>query len=109
MLAIVSHNYIVLTFSRISAGVASGLISTSIMVYMSEVSMPQFRGTLLSSFSFFFALGQAFLAIGLKILNDSNPMAFRNMFYSEFVFAGIWMVPMIMLPESPGKPSDFPK
>lgn len=65
--------------------------------------MPQFRGTLLGSFSLFFALGQAFLSIGLKILNDTNRMAFRNMFYSEFVFFGLWIVPMIYLPESPGK------
>lgn len=103
VIAIVSQDWTHLVGSRICAGVASGLISTSIMTYLSEIAMPQFRGTLLGSFSFFFALGQAFLAIGLKVLNDTNPMAFRNLFYSEFVFAGLWMGPMLYLPESPGE------
>lgn len=65
--------------------------------------MPQFRGTLLGSFSLFFALGQLALAVGMKILNDANPMAFRNMFYSEFVFLALWIGPLIYIPESPGK------
>lgn len=73
------------------------------MVYLSEVSMPQFRGTLLGSFSLFFALGQLALAVGMKILNDTNPMAFRNMFYSEFVFLALWIGPLIYIPESPGE------
>lgn len=103
IIASVAQDWKQLVGSRVCAGVASGLISTSIMTYLSEIAMPQFRGTLLSAFSFFFALGQAFLAIGLKILNDTKPMAFRNMFYSEFVFAGLWMFPMLYLPESPGK------
>lgn len=63
--------------------------------------MPQFRGALLGSFSLFYAIGQLFLAVGLKILNDTMPMQFRNMFYSEFVFFGLWLVPMVFLPESP--------
>ncbi|KAI8308017.1 Alpha-glucosides permease MPH3 [Colletotrichum sp. SAR11_59] len=60
-----------------------------------------FRGALLGSFSLPFSLGQAFLAIGLKILEDTNPMHFRNIFYSEFVFCGLWIMPMLFLPESP--------
>lgn len=65
--------------------------------------MPQFRGTLLSAFSMAFALGQLFLAIGLKVLEDVTPEKFRNLFYSEFLFAGVWLIPMLYLPESPGK------
>lgn len=87
--------------SRLVAGCAGGIIATSIMVYMSEMAMPQFRGTLLSAFSMAFALGQLFLAIGLKVLEDATPAQFRNLFYSEFLFAGIWLIPMIYLPESP--------
>lgn len=80
---------------------ATGLISSSIMIYLSETAMPQFRGALLGSFSFLYALGQVFLAVGLKILNDTSPMQFRNMFYSEFVFCGLWIFPMLYLPETP--------
>ncbi|KAI8224198.1 Alpha-glucosides permease MPH3 [Colletotrichum sp. SAR 10_86] len=83
------------------AGCAGGMMGTSVMVYMSEIAMPQFRGALLGSFSLAFSLGQVFLAIGLKILEDTNPMHFRNIFYSEFVFCGLWIIPMLLLPESP--------
>lgn len=72
------------------------------MIYMSETAMPQFRGALLASFSLFMAIGQLFMAVGLKILEDTTPMKFRNIFYSEFVLFGFWLIPMIYLPESPG-------
>ncbi|KAF5501311.1 Alpha-glucosides permease MPH3 [Colletotrichum siamense] len=101
IVAIISKDWIVLLVARLIAGCAGGMMGTSVMVYMSEIAMPQFRGALLGSFSLAFSLGQVFLAIGLKILEDSNPMHFRNIFYSEFVFCGLWIMPMLFLPESP--------
>ncbi|KAF0320270.1 MFS hexose transporter [Colletotrichum asianum] len=101
IVAIISKNWIVLLVARLIAGCAGGMMGNSVMVYMSEISMPQFRGALLGSFSLAFSLGQVFLAIGLKILEDTNPMHFRNIFYSEFVFCGLWIMPMLFLPESP--------
>lgn len=77
-------------------------MGTSCMVYMSEVALPQFRGALLAAFSMAFALGQVFLAVGLKVLNETEPMQFRRMFYSEFIFTGLWLIPMLYVPESPG-------
>lgn len=76
-------------------------MGTAVMVYMSEIAMPQFRGALLSAFSLGFALGQVFLAIGFKVLQDTTPMLFRNAFYSEFVFTGLWLLCLVWLPESP--------
>lgn len=70
---------------------------------MSEIALPQFRGALLAAFSLAFALGQVFLAVGLKVLEEVNPMKFRHMFYSEFVFTGLWLMCVLYLPESPGK------
>ena len=102
ILEIVAKDWIVLLLSRLCSGCAGGLIGTSMMIYMSEISLPQFRGALLGSFSLTLALGQMFLAFGLKILEVTNEMAFRNMFYSEFVFLGFWLIPVILLPESPG-------
>lgn len=64
--------------------------------------MPQFRGALLGSFSLFFAIGQLFLAVGLKVLQDTTPLQFRRIFYSEFTFLGLWLIPMLYLPETPG-------
>jgi MFS family permease len=101
VLELVAKEWIVLLISRLASGCASGFVATAVVVYMSEISMPQFRGALLGCFSLSFALGQVFLAIGLKVLQDTKPMAFRNIFYSEFVFFGLWMIPMLYLPESP--------
>lgn len=78
-------------------------MGTSCMVYMSEMALPQFRGALLAAFSMAFALGQVFLAVGLKVLEETNPLKFRHMFYSEFVFTGLWLMCVLYLPESPGK------
>jgi hypothetical protein len=77
------------------------------MVYMSEIALPQFRGALLAAFSMAFALGQVFLALGLKVLEETEPMEFRRMFYSEFVFTGLWLISMVAIPESPGSSARF--
>ena len=103
MTSIVAKDWRVYTVARILSGFAGGFIGTTIMVYLSEIALPQFRGTLLSSFALAMTLGQVFLAIGLKVLNDTNPLAFRNIFYAEFVFFGLWMITVLLLPESPGK------
>jgi hypothetical protein len=55
--------------AKITNGIASGLIGTSVLSYASEISMPQMRGTILSAYAFFFALGQLACAIGLDIIN----------------------------------------
>ncbi|KAM0334488.1 hypothetical protein ACHAQA_001517 [Verticillium albo-atrum] len=99
--SIFAKSWEVILASRIVSGMAGGLLGSSIMIYMSETALPQFRGALLASFSLFFAIGQLFLAVGLKILEDTAPMKFRNIFYSEFVLFGLWLIPMFYLPESP--------
>ncbi|KAJ0415216.1 general substrate transporter [Aspergillus carlsbadensis] len=101
ILHIVSKEWIGILMSRFVSGLAGGLIGTSVMVYMSEIAMPQFRGALLGSFSLSYALGQLFSAVGLQVLEETARLKFRNIFYSEFVFCGLWAVPLILLPESP--------
>jgi MFS family permease len=91
----------VLLIARLITGCAGGMMGTSAMVYLSEVALSQFRGALLGSFSPAFALGQVFLAIAPKILEETKPMGFRNIFYSEFVFTGLWFFPMLYLPDTP--------
>ncbi|KAG4259894.1 hypothetical protein FPRO03_12544 [Fusarium proliferatum] len=101
VIQVIAPNWWTLLIARLVAGCAGGMMGTSVMVYMSEVALPQFRGALLGSFSLAFALGQVFLAIALKVLEETNPMAFRHIFYSEFVFTGLWLFPMLYLPETP--------
>lgn len=108
MIQVIAPNWWTLLIARLVAGCAGGMMGTSVMVYMSEVALPQFRGALLGSFSLAFALGQVFLAIALKILEETNPMEFRHIFYSEFVFTGLWLFPMLYLPETPcNQPSPY--
>jgi MFS family permease len=90
--------------TRAIAGSAGGVMSTSRRAYMSEIALPQFRGALLAAFSMAFTLGQVFLAVGLEVLQDTDPLKFQRMFYAEFVFTGLWLVPLLLLPETPGKP-----
>jgi len=56
----------------VTNGLAAGLIGTSILSYASEVAMPQMRGTVLSAYAFFFALGQLACAIALDIINRAS-------------------------------------
>ncbi|KAF5559111.1 general substrate transporter [Fusarium phyllophilum] len=108
VIQVIAPNWWTLLIASLVAGCAGGMMGTSVMVYMSEVALPQFRGALLGSFSLAFALGQVFLAIALKVLKETNPMAFRHIFYSEFVFTGLWLFPMLYLPETPSNMEDVP-
>jgi MFS family permease len=76
----VATEWWVLLIARLVAGCAGGMMATSAMVYLSEMALPQFRGALLGSFSLAFALGQMFLAIALKILEETKPMDFATSF-----------------------------
>ncbi|TLD03547.1 uncharacterized protein PgNI_11508 [Pyricularia grisea] len=67
---------------------ADGLIGNSAMVYMSEVALPQLRGTLLASSSLAFSLGQFFLAVALKALEVSRPFCISNVIYAKSNFFG---------------------
>jgi MFS family permease len=102
LIQVFSKTWWEILIARLIAGFAGGLMGTSSMLYMSEVALPQFRGALLAAFSLAFSLGQLFLAIGLKVVQDTKPMAFRHIFYSEFVFTGLWILPLLWVPESPG-------
>jgi hypothetical protein len=43
-------------------GISCGFLGTTIMTYLSEIALPQMRGSLLATFSLTFALGQLFCA-----------------------------------------------
>ena len=62
--------------------------------------MPQYRGALLAWYAISTAIGQFASAIGNQIVN-STPGTYRRVFYSEFVFLGLWLPCLFLLPESP--------
>jgi MFS family permease len=101
IIEIVAKNWWHFLFAKIVGGFAAGFIGTSIMSYISEITMPKMRGAHLSAFAFFFALGQVASAIALEVLEQTAPWEFRRAFYSEFAIFGVWLPILILLPESP--------
>ncbi|ORY35933.1 general substrate transporter [Naematelia encephala] len=87
--------------AKILIGIACGFLGTTCVTYLSEMVMPQMRGSILAAFSFSWQIGSLTSAVGLQVLEQSNPLAFRRIFYSEFVIVGIWMIALVLLPESP--------
>jgi hypothetical protein len=51
-------------------GISCGFLGTTITTDLSEIALPQMRGSLLATFSLTFALGQLFCAIGLQVLRQ---------------------------------------
>jgi SP family galactose:H+ symporter-like MFS transporter len=91
-----------LVVGRMIVGVAIGIASFSVPLYISEISPTKNRGALVS-------LNQLMITIGILvsyisdylIANDSNPFSWRWMFYMGFFPAMILLIGMIFLPETP--------
>ncbi|WVW83142.1 hypothetical protein I302_105160 [Kwoniella bestiolae CBS 10118] len=101
ILEIVAKDWKVFLAAKLFAGCASGWLGPAVMTYMSEVAMPNFRGIILSSFSLALAIGQFTNAIASQIVNDTTPLKYKHVFYSEFVYLGIWGLACLAIPESP--------
>jgi hypothetical protein len=71
-------------------------------LHVRDFSTPVSRLTPRQFFTGFLFRPTFFLALGIKILQETSPLQFRNIFYSEFVFCGVWLIPMLWIPESPG-------
>ena len=91
-----------LIVARMIKGVAVGVCSFVIPLYLSEVSSTKMRGTIVS-------FNQLMIAVGGKlsffsnfiIADDANPFSWRWMFIVGFFPAVILLVGMFFLPESP--------
>jgi MFS family permease len=66
----VAKQWYVYLIAKIVAGFAAGVIGTSVMTYISEITMPKMRGSHLSAFALFFAIGQVASAVGLEVLQN---------------------------------------
>lgn len=65
-----AKQWYVYLIAKIVAGFAAGFIGTSVMTYISEITMPKMRGSHLSAFALFFAIGQVASAVGLEVLQN---------------------------------------
>ena len=91
-----------LVVGRIVIGVAIGIASFSVPLYISEISPTKNRGALVT-------MNQLMITIGILvsyisdylIANDANPFSWRWMFYVGFFPAVILLVGMFFVPETP--------
>lgn len=91
-----------LFLGRLLLGIAVGIASFTVPLYLSEISPTRMRGALVS-------LNQLMIAIGGKvsylsdflIADDADPYCWRWMFLVGFIPAALMLVGMFFLPETP--------
>ncbi|HYX06390.1 MAG TPA: sugar porter family MFS transporter [Bacteroidales bacterium] len=91
-----------LLISRLYLGLAIGVSSFAVPLYIAEISPYKIRGTLVSMFQLLITVG--ILASYLSdsaIANNSNLESWRPMFYVGVIPAMILLIGMIFLPETP--------
>jgi len=91
-----------LAASRILLGVAIGISSFSVPLYISEISPTKIRGTLVSSFQLMITIGILVSYFSdLAFADETNFESWRWMFYVGVFPAIILFVGMLFLPETP--------
>lgn len=92
----------ILILSRIVLGVAIGISSIAVPLYISEIAPAKTRGALVSSFQLMITIGiVASYFSDLAFADESNPFSWRWMFYVGVFPAIILFVGMIFMPETP--------
>jgi SP family galactose:H+ symporter-like MFS transporter len=91
-----------LMMARFFLGIAIGISSFAVPLYLAEISPAAIRGRLVSMFQLMVTIGilAAFLN-DLFFANEMNNESWRNMFYAGVVPAIILLIGMLISPESP--------
>lgn len=98
----IAPNMWFLVFSRVILGVAIGISSFAVPLYISEISPTKWRGAMVGSFQLMITIGiLASYFSDLAFADESNPFSWRWMFYVGVFPAIILFVGMIFLPETP--------
>jgi len=91
-----------LAVSRVLLGIAIGISSFAVPLYISEISPTKMRGALVSSFQLMITIGiVASYFSDLAFADESNPFSWRWMFYVGVFPAAILLIGMLFLPETP--------
>ncbi len=102
LLAGAAPNLGFLAFSRIILGIAIGISSFTVPMYIAEISPTKIRGALVSSFQLMITVGiLASYFSDQYFADEANPESWRWMFYVGVLPAIILFVGMAFLPESP--------
>ena len=91
-----------LIFARIVLGIAIGVSSFTVPLYIAEIAPTKVRGALVSSFQLMITIGiLASYFSDQALANEADPFSWRWMFYVGVFPAIILFVGMFFLPESP--------
>jgi sugar porter (SP) family MFS transporter len=91
-----------LAASRVILGIAIGISSFAVPLYISEISPVKARGALVSSFQLMITIGiVASYFSDLAFADEANPFSWRWMFYVGVFPAIILFIGMMFLPETP--------
>ena len=91
-----------LVAARIVLGIAIGISSFAVPLYISEISPTKVRGAMVSSFQLMITIGiLASYFSDLAFADESNPYSWRWMFYVGVIPALILLTGMLFLPETP--------
>jgi MFS transporter, SP family, galactose:H+ symporter len=91
-----------LAWGRIVLGVAIGISSFTVPLYIAEISPTKIRGAVVSSFQLMITIGiVASYFSDLAFADEANPYSWRWMFYVGVFPALILFVGMYFLPETP--------
>lgn len=91
-----------LIFARLLLGVAIGVSSFAVPLYLAEIAPTRQRGALVSMFQLLITVGVLVSYLSdLGFADNGNPECWRMMFYVGIVPALILLVGMLFLPETP--------
>lgn len=84
-------------------GLAIGLAQLTLSTYVSELAPVQLRGFLLVSYSFWWGFGQLIAAVATFIIEQqpNKPRLYLDVIYSEWIFSGLSLIIIVLIPESP--------
>ena len=91
-----------LAYSRIVLGIAIGISSFTVPLYIAEISPTKTRGAMVSSFQLMITIGIVVSYFSdLAFADEGNPESWRWMFYVGVFPAIILFIGMLFLPETP--------
>ncbi len=91
-----------LAYARIILGIAIGVSSFTVPLYIAEISPTKTRGALVSSFQLMITIGIVVSYFSdLAFADEGNPESWRWMFYVGVFPAIILFIGMLFLPETP--------
>lgn len=91
-----------LVAARLFLGVAIGISSFAVPLYIAEISPTRIRGRLVSMFQLMITIGILVAYFSdFALADESNPASWRPMFYVGVIPAFILLIGMLFMPESP--------